>query len=294
MINRCLLYALPLIALLFSCGPTDKNEAESKNNEDLNKVEVKGKNTVFYTDDVTEKQAKKLSKLLQELGWFDDESKTAVRAEKAEDGYNVAFSVSEETDKNQKGMIMLWLLQLDISDEVFDGETTHIIPSDTKLKKFKHIHIDPAAVYKPQDDCSIVYNNKIYQKKDAKAIANVLDEDGYLKFKGDKRILISKENDENIVRFLVSKEKVEDHPGDFKNQFLSLLAAIKKDVFNGEATALYLSADNNYEDFIRVQDEGRKNNADGAASLMGIDSLFSVNQSSSRSELKSVRASTDQ
>lgn len=285
MVNSRLLFALSLIALLFGCSPADKNE-------DLNKVEVKGKNTVFYTDDITEKQAKRLSKFLEEFGWFDDESKTAVRVEKAEDGYNVSLVVQDGFEKKQHLVRLLWVMQSDMSNEVFDGATTHIVPSDDKLDEMKGVHIEPTGTYKPEEECFIIYNDKIVTKQDAKALAKVLENEGYLKAGGTKRILVSKEDDENIIRILGYQKAFEENPEAFKSFYHRLLTAIKKDVFQGDKTVLYLCSDTNYKDFVRIEDKKANIDAEDAAPPMTIDSLFSSNQSPSKAELKSIRRNT--
>ena len=290
--NKSLFSFLLLLVgfLVLCCNPAIKDDALNKVEEaDLEKAKF-GDDAVFYTSDIESGEAKALGKFLQKAKWFGGDEPTSVKLSKQSDNYVVALVLDgKKLRKSQVALNTMWRLQYTLSRQVFDGEPTRIVIANEDLEETGEATIDPIAEYKPAENCSILYSSTAFKKAQLKSLASVLDDEGYMAYKGQKIILLTKVKDENIVRFVVNQGKVEGDPEAFKPVFFKLLTAIQKDAFDGTATHLYLTSDKSYEDFVTLEQRDEAGIARNTKPANAIDSLPTITYDPDLSELTGLR-----
>lgn len=279
---------LPVLFLVLSCNPAKKDDVNKAEKGDLKKAKF-GDDVVFYTSDVESSEAKALGKFLQKTKWFGGDEPAEVKLSKESDTYVVALvGDGKKLRKSQLAQNTFWRLQYTLSRQIFNGEPTRIAIVDQELEETGDVTIDPIAEYKPDDDCSILYSKKAFKKSELKNLASVLEDEGYLAFKGQKVILLTKIKDENVVRFVVNQDKVEEDPDIFKPVFFKLLMSIQKDAFDGTATHLYLTSDKSYEDFVTLEQRDEAGIALNTRRANAIDSLPAITYDPDLSGLKKM------
>ena len=97
------------------------------------KLEFK-KGELYYTENTTEAEAKKLGEYLLEQGYFDDTETRTVQLDKKEGKIHVRFVVKEEYQTNPKALEIFTPIGAELSKAVFGGAPIVIDICDEALE----------------------------------------------------------------------------------------------------------------------------------------------------------------
>lgn len=100
------------------------------------KVRINHKSEVFYKNDATEAEAKKLGNFLLKQGYFTTVDTRSVQLLKEDEIYTVKFVVEEEKLKKDRENVLLGfkVWQMWIQDGVFGGAKTKVVLANNKLE----------------------------------------------------------------------------------------------------------------------------------------------------------------
>lgn len=239
--KQLLLFFLPAMLVLSSCDLFESN----------GKKVTMGKSEVFYKDGATEKEANALGKYLMEIGYFDSTSAKSVQVTKDNNRFAVRFVVDDKKlSTTENANTAFWIMQLGISQHVFNNEPIQLVLVDSKMKEVQKI--PSIAEYKAGDNALIYYNNEAFKQVDVNSLASVFKTQGFFSYEGEKNILLTKENGSNVVRMLVNKETIGNNVDAFVPVYQLLLYELKKTAFDNNATTLYLTASDSFQDFKKI------------------------------------------
>lgn len=100
------------------------------------------KNQLFYTNNVTEAQAKKLGDFLETEGFFKADSRTDVKIDKQEDTYVFSMIIKDEYIDNQEVVDNMKLVSDELSIYVFENSKVKIDLCNSRFKVVKSIVTD--------------------------------------------------------------------------------------------------------------------------------------------------------
>lgn len=100
------------------------------------------KNQLYYTDNVTETQAKKLGDYLKSEGFFKDDSETTVKIDKQEDTYVFSMIIIAEYLNNQEVLNNMKLVSNELSVNVFENNKVIVDLCNNRFKVLKSISGD--------------------------------------------------------------------------------------------------------------------------------------------------------
>ena len=102
------------------------------------RLEYKG-SELYYTNNVTEAEAKKLGDYLYNGGVFSDENKGTVQLDKSGDKYLLRMVVKEGIDKDENYQKLIPLFAKGVSKNVFNGAKVEVQLCDSNLNTLKTI-----------------------------------------------------------------------------------------------------------------------------------------------------------
>ena len=239
--RKLLLLLVPAMLVLASC---DLFNSHGK------KVTIE-KSGVFYKDGATEAEAKALGEYLLEIGYFDDKTEKSAQVLKDGNRHVVRLVVDEKKLKElENATTAFWIMQLGISQQVFDKEPIQLVLVNDKMKEVETI--DAIAELKVNEKASVYYNSDLYKKADVRKLAGVFEEQGFLSAEGEQTILLSGDENNNVVRMLVDKEGLGDNMDAFMPVYQMLAYKLKEDAFDNKKTTLYLTASADFIDIKKV------------------------------------------
>jgi hypothetical protein len=97
---------------------------------------------LFYTEAVTEADAKKVGEYLQNIGYFADDKRRTVQVDKSGDAYALRFVVVEGAEKNEDALRQFKALGRDASQKLFNGAKVDVMLCDDKLNTVKVVSQD--------------------------------------------------------------------------------------------------------------------------------------------------------
>ena len=100
------------------------------------------KNQLYYTDNVTEAQAKKLGDYLKSEGFFKDDSETTVKIDKQEDTYVFSMIIIAEYLNNEEVLNNMKLVSNELSVNVFENNKVIVDLCNNRFKVLKSISGD--------------------------------------------------------------------------------------------------------------------------------------------------------
>lgn len=100
------------------------------------------KNQLYYTDRVTESQAKKLGDYLESQGFFKDDSETDVKIDKQEDTYVFSIIIKDEYLDNEEVVDNMKFVSEELSVYVFENSKVKIDLCNNRFKVLKSINAD--------------------------------------------------------------------------------------------------------------------------------------------------------
>jgi hypothetical protein len=214
------IFGIAVIALLFlpvliSCNNNGK------------KIKVEGtKGEVYYTEGVTESEAKKVGDVLKDE-YFSSDKGASIQVTKEKEEYTVRFIYDKDFyDKHENLENVFKQFGLKISREVFNGEKVNIALADERFKDFKTIPyqqpvetvvetgLAPAAPpatpldkeeYDHDTAGGVTFFWKGIPDNESKIIADYIVQNGAFTG-GVAEIYITKEGDRYILRFPVKEE----------------------------------------------------------------------------------------
>lgn len=99
-------------------------------------------NQLFYTESVTESQAKKLGDYLKVQGFFKDDSKTDVKVDKQEDTFIFSMIIKGEYLNNEEVLTNMKLVSEELSAYVFENNKVEVDLCNNRFKVLKAINAD--------------------------------------------------------------------------------------------------------------------------------------------------------
>lgn len=102
------------------------------------KLSFGGNNELYYTDNVTLDEAQSLGDYLVEADFFaDDSNSRSVQLNKSGSTYEFRMVVKEGLEKDQDTIDLMKEFAVEVSNNVFDGETTDIHICDDTFKTLR-------------------------------------------------------------------------------------------------------------------------------------------------------------
>src|SRR5579875_241694 len=234
--KKILLFLLP-VSLLFTSCDLFNNYGK--------KVSINDKNEVYYKgDDVTENNAKDLGNYLEKTGFFNPqkEETAQVLKNKNDDKYTVKFVYDKDYfNKNSDQLnVIFWLLQDQISQNVFNGKKVSIALTDNKLNNFQTFD-DVNKVSIGNDD---VYYKSPVKEQDAKSIGDSLSVSKFLDYTNGS-IILGKDKGTYTISFIPNADMQKAKGDAFPTILENYKYIISKYVLNGGDVDLYV-LDNEY------------------------------------------------
>lgn len=242
--KKILLFITPAFLLLTSC---DLFNSYGK------KVKINDKNEIYYKgDSVTEADAKNLGNYLLKTGYFNPQKGATVQLTKDNDKYIVRMVYDKTVfDKNKDQIsLILWFLQDQISENVFNGKKVNIALADDKLKDFETLdEVNKVTVGKNN---TVYYRGSGVNEKDAKNIGDSLAVAQFFDYtSGD--ILLTKDKGTYAIRFMPSEEKQKEKGAAYTTVLENYKYIISKYILKGDDVDLYV-LDKEYNDAEKIKD----------------------------------------
>jgi hypothetical protein len=100
------------------------------------------KNQLYYTDSVTELQAKKLGDFLKTEGFFKDDSQTNVKIDKQDNVFIFSMIIKDEYINNEEVVNNMKLVSKELALNVFENNKVNINLCNSRFKVLESINAD--------------------------------------------------------------------------------------------------------------------------------------------------------
>ena len=201
------------------------------------KIEYKG-GELYYTDKVSETEAKKLGDYLVAENFFDPASPTviSVQLNKEGDTFQFRMVVKEGLEKDENNLKTFKVVMGELSEKVFAGGKVEIHLCDKTLKTLKAIPFEPTKetslvrCTKLSFNGGDLYYTKSVSAEEANALGKLLTEDGF--YDGSpKTVQLHKVNNNYQFRMVIKEEYLNDKEYVERVKLYSTLISIR--IFNG-------------------------------------------------------------
>jgi hypothetical protein len=225
------------------------------------KVTIDDQYEVFYEGEVTEEEAEALGEYLAKKELFDEEGDKA-KLTKEDDAYIVRLVYDEDVYKKTKDLYLFGLNTYPglISKNVFDGEETQLILADEnfedvqEVKKLNSVKVNSKSI--------IYYRGAGVTKSDAQKLGDYLLNDiKYFDTESSKMLLLTHQNGEYVVRFIVDGKKVKENEEEVIHAFQVFQHLLSQKVFGGQKATVIIT-DTRMKD---IQDVGELTSQEKAA-----------------------------
>lgn len=201
---------------------------------------------VYYKGGATEDQAKALGAYLLQIGYFDKQSEKTVHLA-YENGQHVLHLVVDQQKLSEPVDVAaaFWIMQPGLRQQVFNNSPIRIVLADAQLKTLHTI--DPIEEYKASKTATVYYNSAWHKKADAEKLAAVFEEEGFFSFEGQQTIVMTKEENTNVVRIMADNRFLMDHIDALLPLYQVLLYDLTNDAFDNQKTTMYLTGSAGFE-----------------------------------------------
>ncbi|MFL0249378.1 hypothetical protein ACJDT4_03010 [Clostridium neuense] len=126
-ITICLIITGLIIAAMIYCDFIPDNSIKYNKNE------------LYYTDNITNSEAKKVGDYLESEGFFDNTSQISTKIDKQNNIYILSVIVNGDYSHNKKLIAIMYLLSNDISKNVLDNAKVRIDLCNNRFKVLKSL-----------------------------------------------------------------------------------------------------------------------------------------------------------
>jgi hypothetical protein len=201
-----------------------------------------GSTELYYTDEVTESEAKALGDYLEETKFTEGDETKTVQLTKEGDVYQFRMVVKDSylDDEDYEAIAAFYAYTL--SEEVFDGEEVEIHLCDVKLETKKVVEMDKGSASDEDmemlefDGTEIEYDNTV-TKAQVMDLGNYLVEEGFTDGT-TKSVQFVLEYDTYVFRMVVTEETADD--AEYEEIARSFANAMSTDLFAGEPVEIQL------------------------------------------------------
>lgn len=110
-------------------------------NDHGKKIDYNGSD-IFYTENVTEPEARALGDYFKEAGWFKSGSEKSIKLEKEDGRYQVKFVVSESNSDDKKTVTLFKDIGKEISKDIFQGKPVDVFFCNEIFRTRKEIRMN--------------------------------------------------------------------------------------------------------------------------------------------------------
>lgn len=201
-----------------------------------------GSTELYYTDEVTESEAKALGDYLEETKFTEGDETKTVQLTKDGDVFQFRMVVKDSylDDEDYEAIAAFYAYSLSI--DVFDGEEVEIHLCDDKLETKKVVEMDKGSESDEEmemlefDGTEIEYDNTV-TKAQVMDLGNYLVEEGFTDGT-TKSVQFVLEYDTYVFRMVVTEETADD--AEYEEIARSFANAMSTDLFAGAAVEIQL------------------------------------------------------